>query len=138
MSILIVDDDPMICTLVRRMLQQAGYSVREAYSGEQALEAIAVMPPALVLVDRMMPGMTGDELVVCLRAEHNPLPCILMSALTDDPKIDGLPFLAKPFAMDALLNLVGRTLDRHQNQNPLPVASTGESSGVTISNCLVW
>lgn len=122
MSILVVDDDPMICTLVRRVLQRAGYQVQEAYSGEQALAAIAVMQPALMLVDRMMPGLTGDELVAGLRAAHNSLPCILMSALTADPQIDGLPFLAKPFAIDALLDLVERTLNWQEDQSQLPAA----------------
>jgi DNA-binding response OmpR family regulator len=117
MSILVVDDDPMICTLVRRVLQRAGYPVQVASSGEQALAAISAMQPALMLVDRMMPGMTGDELVARLRAEHNPLPCILMSALATDPQIDDLPFLAKPFAIDALLDLIRRTLDWPQNHN---------------------
>lgn len=124
MSILVVDDDPSICMLLRRVLQRAGYRVQEAHGGQQALEAIAAMRPALVLVDRMMPGMTGDELVSSLRAESSPIPCIMMSALAPDRQVNDLPYLAKPFAMETLLDLVGRTLGWNSDQHQLSATQT--------------
>ena len=116
MSILVVDDDPMICTLVSRVLQRAGYTVEVAHDGEQALKAIAVRRPHLMLVDRMMPGMTGEELISRLRAESFTIPCILMSASKPDCLADTLPFLAKPFAIDSLRDLVGEILGTHDAQ----------------------
>jgi two-component system, OmpR family, phosphate regulon response regulator PhoB len=69
--ILVVDDDLPILTLMRSLLREFGYETATATTSEQALEAVKGNPPSLVLVDRHMPGMNGDDLVRALRA----LPC---------------------------------------------------------------
>ena len=68
-NILIVDDDPNIRSLYRMVLQHAGLQVTEAASGPQALSLIDQEPPALVLLDIMMPEMDGYEVCRRLRAK---------------------------------------------------------------------
>jgi CheY-like chemotaxis protein len=109
-TILVVDDDPTIRTLITRVLTRVGYQVQEAEDGLSALDQIAVARPGLVLTDLMMPGMKGDELVVQVMQDPDPIPCILMSAYNVDLSPSTVPFLSKPFAIPDLENLVAATL----------------------------
>jgi CheY-like chemotaxis protein len=109
-TILVVDDDPTIRTLIKRVLTRAGYQVQEAEDGISALNQIAVTRPALVLTDLMMPRMKGDALVVQVMQDPNPIPCILMSAYHPSSLMAHVPFLSKPFAITDLIHLVTKTL----------------------------
>src|SRR3982751_4861805 len=102
--ILVVDDTPQNVKLLSDLLRSRGYEVTTAASGEQALESIASQPPDLVLLDIMMPGISGYE--VCRKIRENPatalLPVVLATSL--DPhqeRIKGIEagaddFLSKP------------------------------------------
>ena len=109
-TILVVDDEPAICTLLHRVLTRAGYRIQEANDGLLALEMVAIERPALVLTDLMMPRMKGDELVARLMQQPDPIPCILMSAFHSHPPIATVPFLAKPFTMAGVMELVAENL----------------------------
>ncbi len=109
-TILVVDDDPTIRTLITRVLTRAGYLVQEAEDGLAALNHIAMARPGLILTDLMMPGMNGDALVAQVRQPPDPIPCILMTAFHRDSPLDDVPFLAKPFAIPDLVRLVSETL----------------------------
>ncbi|MEO2049993.1 MAG: response regulator [Pirellulales bacterium] len=78
-QILIVDDDPAICRLFRVILAKH-YSVREAVSGEEAIEEVAHETPDLVLLDIMMPGIDGYETCRKLKAAEHPPQIIMVSA----------------------------------------------------------
>ena len=108
-TILVVDDDPDLRDAVALALVHAGYAVEEADDGVAALERIARQAPDLILSDVRMPRLDGIGLVTAL-AQHTPaIPLILMSV---DPHPPGcaLPFIRKPFAVNALLTLLARTL----------------------------
>src|SRR2546426_7072246 len=108
--VLIVDDDPLNRSLLRRVLGTS-YSLTEAESGPRALALVASEDPDVVLLDVMMPGMSGYE--VCRRIKSRPdeplLPVILLTALDDqDDRNEGLAagaddFLSKPFDRRELL-----------------------------------
>lgn len=66
--ILVVDDNALLRTLLTQSLEHAGYEALSAESGEAALEAVRLSPPDLCVVDQMMPGMSGAELIRALRA----------------------------------------------------------------------
>jgi len=68
-KILVVDDEPAIARLVRMSLSMEGFEVREAKDGEQALAMLAEWTPDLVVLDVMMPGMTGYD--VCARLKKD-------------------------------------------------------------------
>jgi class 3 adenylate cyclase len=102
--ILVVDDTPQNVKLFTDLLASKGYEVASAVNGEQALASIAAGPPDLVLLDIMMPGMSGYD--VCRRIRENPatalLPVVLATSLDpNQERIKGIEagaddFLSKP------------------------------------------
>jgi adenylate cyclase len=102
--ILVVDDTPQNVKLLADLLTAKGYEVTTAANGEQALESIARQPPDLVLLDIMMPGISGYE--VCRKIRENPatalLPVVLATSLDpNQERVKGIEagaddFLAKP------------------------------------------
>jgi two-component system response regulator VicR len=70
-KLLVVDDEASLVELCQIILEDAGYVVRGAFNGEQALKMVAEEMPDLVLLDVMMPGISGIEVCRELRARHN-------------------------------------------------------------------
>jgi class 3 adenylate cyclase len=109
--ILVVDDTPMNVKLLHDLLEVQGYAVETAVSGEEGLTKVADWNPDLVLLDVMMPGMSGYEVCEKLRAEPATaaLPVVLVTALDPDKeRLRGLEagaddFLTKPVNQAELL-----------------------------------
>ena len=78
-TILVVDDDLPILTLMRNLLREFGFDAVTAATGEEAIGHARTKPPALVLLDKHMPGMAGDEVIRTLRAEFRELPILILS-----------------------------------------------------------
>jgi class 3 adenylate cyclase len=103
-KILVVDDTPQNIKLLGDLLRSKGYEVTTAANGEQALESIAKAPPDLVLLDIMMPGISGYD--VCRKLRENPatalLPIVLATSLDpNQERVKGIEagaddFLSKP------------------------------------------
>jgi two-component system response regulator MprA len=115
-TILVVDDEPVIREVVAMLLEDEGYSVVTADDGQAALDVFQREPPALVLMDVMMPRMDGPAAFRAMR-EHahghgHGLPVILMSAMAEPADLDpGITaFLRKPLDLEQLLALVSRLL----------------------------
>lgn len=143
-SIVIVDDNPNNLQVLSSMLQQAGYKVRPALSGEIALRAVAASPPDLILLDIRMPGMDGYETCERLKADANcrDIPVIFISALneTDDKlaafRVGGVDYVAKPFQTEEVLARVRAHLQLYRMQRHLEgmvAARTGELQVVNES-----
>jgi len=81
-KLLVVDDDPNVRTMLGKILREEGAEVQEAPDGQRALDSMAEMPPDLVLLDLMMPGMSGFEVVARMRATPatTSIPVIIVSA----------------------------------------------------------
>lgn len=79
-EILIAEDDADISGLLKRILEIAGYETRQAYSGTEALLCFEKKQPDLVLLDLMLPGMTGEALLQTLRDGGCDLPVLVLSA----------------------------------------------------------
>ena len=77
-KILVVDDEKSLVQLCEIILEAAGYEVRSAYNGRQALNMITEELPDLVLLDIMMPDMDGIEVCRCIREEYDRYPRIVM------------------------------------------------------------
>jgi DNA-binding response OmpR family regulator len=118
--VLIVDDDPDIRALVMYRLTASGYEVICADDGEAGLAAAREHAPDLVLVDWMMPRLTGVELCTRLRAEPATagIPVVLLTARTDDVAMrDGWEagidaYITKPFSPRELAARVDQILSR--------------------------
>ena len=78
-NILIIDDDAHINDIVSKALQSEGYSVSSAYSGTEALLLLSQSKPDLILLDLMLPGLSGEELLPQIRD----IPVIVVSAKAD-------------------------------------------------------
>jgi len=116
--ILVVDDDPKILSLMRRGLAFAGYTVDLAPDGEQALALARDNPPALVVLDVMLPGIDGLEVCRRLRAGEPNLAILMLTGKDRVPdRVAGLDagaddYLIKPFAFDELLARIRALLRR--------------------------
>ncbi len=82
-KILLVDDEDGIQMLYREELQDAGYEVISAYTGEEGLEKVKSEAPDLVILDIQMPGMNGIETLRQMKMDNPDLPIILSSAYTE-------------------------------------------------------
>lgn len=114
--ILVVDDDPGFCTLLRICLMQAGHEVIEAYSGLEGLAVLLGTHIDLVTLDVIMPGMSGMRTLELLRERHGyKLPVLIISGLSrmsDELQAikTGAEYLKKPVAPEVLREVVGRLL----------------------------
>ncbi len=101
--ILVVDDEPAIVTVVRDRLEREGFAVQAVGSGEEALDRVQTIPPDLLVLDVMLPGIDGFEVLRRLRGAGNRVPVIVLTARDEDvDKIVGLElgaddYLVKPF-----------------------------------------
>jgi DNA-binding response OmpR family regulator len=101
--ILVVDDEPAIVTVVRERLEREGFAVRAVASGEEALAHMDADPADLVVLDVMLPGIDGFEVLRRLRSAGHTVPVIVLTARDEDvDKIVGLElgaddYLVKPF-----------------------------------------
>lgn len=118
--ILIVEDEAALVTLLSYSLEKEGFTVRVAADGEQALEALAEEPPDLVLLDWMLPHLSGIE--ICRRIRRDPatsgLPVIMLTARGEEAdRIRGLDtgaddYVTKPFSPAELIARVRALLRR--------------------------
>lgn len=113
--ILIVEDDPEICELLRSVLKLEHRPAIAAASGPAALSLARSERPSLVLLDLELPGLPGEALANRLRAMYGPsLPIVVVSASIDAAavakRISALACLTKPFEVDNLLGAVHRAL----------------------------
>jgi len=115
--ILVVDDDRKIVDLIRLYLEKDGYRVLVAYDGRQALELAHQREPDLVVLDLMLPEVSGLDVCRTLRAETN-VPIIMLTArTTEEDKLLGLDlgaddYVTKPFSPRELLARVRAVLRR--------------------------
>lgn len=78
-TILVVDDDLPILSLMRSLLREFGFEALTAPTGEDAVSQARNKRPSLVLLDKNMPGMAADEVIRTLRAEFGSLPILILS-----------------------------------------------------------
>jgi two-component system, response regulator, stage 0 sporulation protein F len=114
--VLVVDDQPHVGQMVRDLLTELGYAVKYVTDGADALDLVPVFEPDLVLLDLLMPGMSGVEVLERLRRDHPLLPVIMLSGNQD---VDlarrtlgngAFDYIQKPFDIMILERIVGAAL----------------------------
>ncbi len=131
MRVLVVEDEEALADVIVRGLRQAALAVDVAYDGDEALEKASISPYEVVVLDRMLPGIQGDD--VCRQMVTWPVaPRILMltAAGNVDARVEGLSigaddYLAKPFAMGELVARV-RALGRRPSAATPPRLVVGD------------
>ena len=129
-TILIADDDPDLRDILRSILEPAGFAVEEAADGDATLRTVHECAPSLIVLDYMMPGLTGPE--VCRRLKQDTLlrhvPIIMLTGKSEiQDKVHGITagaddYLVKPFEPQELLARVQMVLRRTAQEldaNPL-------------------
>ena len=140
--ILLVDDDPNISHLVRLYLEKEGFDVTEAARGDEALEAFRRETPALVLLDVMLPGMAGLQVLKEIR-KTSKVPVIMLTARDETfDKVLGLElgaddYVTKPFETKELVARVKAVLRRAPAESPAAPAGDADDTlrfpGLTVS-----
>ena len=108
-KILVIDDEPGIVRFVRRGLESDGHGVYTAYDGTEGLRVAAETKPELVVLDLVMPGVSGMGVLAALMADHPTAKVLVLSAVGDVQArvrcldVGAADFLAKPFAVSELL-----------------------------------
>ena len=140
-TVLIVDDDPSIRALLRQELEAAGHEVREAATGEAALAAVKRQRPGLIILDVMMPGLSGFDVAAVLRNDPQTLaiPIIILS-VTHDPE-RGLRlgvdrYFTKPVSTEVLLRDVEALLARGPSTKKVLVVDEDAATVQTLSAAL--
>ena len=129
-KILVIDDEPSIVNLVTAYLKPEGYEIYTAADGEVGLKAARAFKPDLIILDVMLPGMDGVELLTRLRRESNVYVIMLTARTEETDKIVGLTvgaddYVTKPFSPRELTARVKAALRRIQTG-----AGAGEGGGV--------
>jgi DNA-binding response OmpR family regulator len=128
--VLVVDDEPAIVTVVRERLERDGFSVRTAASGEDALAHVDGEPADLIVLDLMLPGIDGLEVLRRLRGQGDMVPVLVLTAKDEDvDKIVGLElgaddYLVKPFNPRELTARVRAVLRRQAEAKALAAEVT--------------
>ena len=125
-TILVVEDDPHILLGLEEVLKSDGFDVAVCSRGDHALAAVNKVRPALIVLDVMLPGLSGYEICKQIRAKSNKTPIVMLTAKSQElDKVVGLDlgaddYLTKPFGVRELLARIHAVLRR----------SKGASSGV--------
>lgn len=124
-NILLVEDEPTINRMISNYLLSEGYSVTQAYDGEQAIEAFNMQSFNLVCLDIMLPKLSGWDIAKEIRKDSD-VPIIMMSALSDEEdilkgfnlKVDD--YITKPFNPRVLIAKIKAMMDRYSSQTRIP------------------
>lgn len=122
--ILVIDDDAGVRSLLQRGLSYEGFLVETAPDGEAGLAAVRDRPPELVILDVMLPGLDGLEVLSRLRRVDANLPVVMLTARDrPDEQVRGLEggaddYVTKPFSFDVLAARVRAQLRRRETDAP--------------------
>lgn len=126
MNLVVVEDDSRVAGFLERGLRAEGHSVAIARTGPEGLALISASSPDVVILDLMLPGMSGLDVCQELRAARNPVPILILTAMaaTED-KIEGLrmgadDYVTKPFSFDELVARLDALYRRIGGVGPKP------------------
>lgn len=137
-SVLVVEDETDLADVIVYQLEREGHSCRRVEDGERAVAEAYRQPPDLVILDRMLPGLSGDEVAVRLRRDSRTanIPVIMLTAKAEDEDelvgfaLGADDYIRKPFSMKLLVARVAAMLRR-------PRAAAGQREVLTVGDILL-
>ncbi len=139
-KILAVDDERNITTILKAYLEREGYEVITTHTGQEALQLAQNETPDLIILDLMLPGLSGEEVMKQLRRDGSRVPVIMLTAKTDlEDKLYGLSigaddYIVKPFSSQEVVARVKTILRRSEPENvPLTDLLTLAGGGLEIN-----
>ncbi len=140
-TILIVDDDDSIRSLLRQELTDGGYLIEEAKNGKEALESIRNHQPDLIILDVMMPEMNGFEVASILKNDPKTLdiPIIILSVVQDKARgyrIGVDRYLTKPIDTNQLFTEVGVLLEQGKSRKKVMIVDEDQAAVKTLTDVL--
>jgi DNA-binding response OmpR family regulator len=133
-QVMVVDDDDTVASVVVGYLRRAGHSTQQVGDGLAALDAVAIRPPDLMVLDLMLPGLDGLEVCRRVRSSWPRLPVVMLTALAEpDDRIAGLElgaddYVTKPFSPRELVLRVESVL-RRVSEAGTPAAGRALTAG---------
>ena len=137
-SILIVDDEKKICEFIKAFLDNEGYCTDVAYDGNSAIDKLNSKKYNLVILDRMIPDISGEKICEYIRRESD-VPIVMLTAkIEDEDKIDGFKlgcddYICKPFNINELILRVKAILKRSRNFYDKEIISYGDELEINTS-----
>lgn len=125
-KILVADDEADLVFVLEQVLTAQGYEVHSALDGFQCLDEYRACPPDLIILDRMMPGKSGEQVACEIRLQDKHTPILFLTARSSDSDIlEGFScgasdYIRKPFSMQELLARVRAFLSLHESMDAEP------------------
>lgn len=143
-KVLIIEDEPTLARLVTYNLSQEGYETEVVGNGTEGLHRAVHDTYAVILLDLMLPGMNGFEVLQKLRAHGVKTPVIILTARTaEEEVVQGLrlgadDYITKPFGVSELLARTAAVLRRSRNEDSLPAASQADGKMIALGELQIF
>jgi len=143
-KVLIIEDEPTLARLVTYNLSQEGYETEVVGNGTEGLHRAVHEPYAVILLDLMLPGMNGFEVLEKLRAHGVKTPVIILTARTAEEEIvQGLrlgadDYITKPFGVGELLARTAAVLRRSRNEDNRPAVSPADGKVIALGDLQIF
>ena len=131
-TILAIEDDPRILKALQRLFSSEGYEIRSANNGKQGLEQFAAPGLDAVVLDLMLPGMSGRDICRAMKQANPDIPVVILSAISDVAdkvlllELGADDYVTKPFSPRELLARVQAAIRRTKRSSLRPSVSFGE------------
>ena len=138
-SILIVDDEKKICEFIKAFLDNEGYYPEVAYDGKSAIDKFNSKKYNLIILDRMIPDISGEKICEYIRRESD-VPIVMLTAkIEDEDKIDGFKlgcddYICKPFNINELILRIKAILKRSNNLNEKEIIRYDDELEINMSS----
>jgi len=138
--ILIVEDDEDINNLLKKILEKTNYLITQTFSGTEADLQINIATPDLILLDLMLPGKNGEDLILDIRNKNVDIPIIVISAKTSlESKVTAIKtgaddYITKPFEPEEVLVRVQAVLRRYNNHESIKQGEAYTYKNIALNN----